>query len=314
MSAMIEVQVTAVRQLTPVVREFSFAALDGTLPGFSCGSHVQVVLPIEGRTLCNAYSLLGDPRETGVYRIAVRLQETSRGGSRYLHEQVRVGDRLQIGAPSNLFALHSQARHHILVAGGIGITPFMAYLAELEAQGASFELHYAYRSGLTDAYAAELRERLGERFHGYDAAAGQRLDCTSLFAGKPLGSHLYVCGPQGLLDELKVLAAAHGWSAGRLHWEAFAAPEPGQPFTVELARSGQRLQVPGDHSLLEALEAVGVEVPNLCRGGVCGQCTTRYLSGEVEHRDHYLDEQQRGAALMPCVSRGGCSGTLLLDL
>lgn len=314
MSAMIEVQVTAVRQLTPVVREFSFAALDGTLPGFSCGSHVQVVLPIEGRTLRNAYSLLGDPRETGVYRIAVRLQEASRGGSRYLHEQVRVGDRLQIGAPSNLFALHSQARHHILVAGGIGITPFMAYLAELEAQGASFELHYAYRSGLTDAYAAELRERLGERFHGYDAAAGQRLDCTSLFAGKPLGSHLYVCGPQRLLDELKVLAAAHGWSAGRLHWEAFAAPEPGQPFTVELARSGQRLQVPGDHSLLEALEAAGVEVPNLCRGGVCGQCTTRYLSGEVEHRDHYLDEQQRGAALMPCVSRGGCSGTLLLDL
>lgn len=314
MSALIEVQVTAVRQLTPVVREFSFRAIDGTLPGFSCGSHVQVILPTEGRTLRNAYSLLGDPRDTGVYRIAVRLQETSRGGSRYLHEQVRVGDRLHIGAPSNLFALHSQARHHILVAGGIGITPFMAYLAELGAQGASFELHYAYRSGLTDAYAGELRERLGERFHGYDAAAGQRLDCTSLFAGKPLGSHLYVCGPQRLLDELKTLAGAHGWSAGRLHWEAFAAPEPGQPFSVELARSGQRLQVPGDHSLLEVLEAAGVEVPNLCRGGVCGQCTTRYLSGEVEHRDHYLDEQQRGEALMPCVSRGGCRGKLLLDL
>ncbi|PTU77837.1 oxidoreductase [Pseudomonas indoloxydans] len=319
MSAMIEVQVTDVRQLTPVVREFSFRAIDGTLPGFSCGSHVQVVLPTEGRTLRNAYSLLGDPHDSGVYRIAVRLQETSRGGSRYLHEQVRVGDRLQIGAPSNLFALHSQARHHILVAGGIGITPFMAYLADLQASdvatpGASFELHYAYRSGLTDAYASELRERLGERFHGYDAAAGQRLDCASLFAGKPLGSHLYVCGPQRLLDELKTLAEAQGWSAGRLHWEAFAAPEPGQPFTVELARSGQRLQVPGDHSLLEALEAAGVEVPNLCRGGVCGQCTTRYLSGEVEHRDHFLDELQRGEALMPCVSRGGCSGTLLLDL
>ncbi|MFH6597162.1 2Fe-2S iron-sulfur cluster-binding protein [Ectopseudomonas khazarica] len=314
MSAMLEVQVTAVRQLTPVVREFTFAALDGSLPGFSCGSHVQVVLPIEGRTLRNAYSLLSDPRDRGTYRIAVRLQDDSRGGSRYLHERVRVGDRLQIGAPSNLFALHSQARHHILVAGGIGITPFMAYLSELQGQGASFELHYAYRSGLTDAYASELRERLGERFRGYDAAAGQRLHCAGLFSGKPLGSHLYVCGPQRLLDELKTLAECHGWSAGRLHWEAFAAPEPGEPFTVELARSGQRLQVAGDHSLLEALEAAGVEVPNLCRGGVCGQCTTRYLSGAVEHRDHYLDEQQRGAALMPCVSRGGCSGTLLLDL
>lgn len=314
MSAMIDVQVADVRQLTPVVREFTFVAVAGSLPGFSCGSHVQVVLPIEGRTLRNAYSLLSDPRETGIYRIAVRLQDASRGGSRYLHEQVQVGDRLRIGVPSNMFALHSQACHHILVAGGIGITPFMAYLAELEARDASFELHYAYRSGLTDAYASELRERLGERFHGYDAASGERLACVDLFSGKPLGSHLYVCGPQRLLDELKTQADAHGWSAGRLHWEAFAAPEPGQPFTVELTRSGQRLQVPGDHSLLEALEAAGVEVPNLCRGGVCGQCTTRYLSGEVEHRDHYLDEQQRGEALMPCVSRGGCSGTLLLDL
>jgi ferredoxin-NADP reductase len=277
MSAMLEVQVTGVRQLTPVVREFTFAALDGSLPGFSCGSHVQVVLPVEGRTLRNAYSLLGDPRASGVYRIAVRRQDASRGGSHYLHEQVRVGDRLRIGVPGNLFALHSQARHHILVAGGIGITPFMAYHAELEARDASFELHYAYRSGLTDAYADELRERLGERFHGYDAGAGQRLDCASLFSAKPLGSHLYVCGPQRLLDELKTLADSHGWSAGRLHWEAFNAPEPGQPFTVELTRSGQRLQVPGDHSLLEALEAAGVEVPNLCRGGVCGQCSTSPL-------------------------------------
>ncbi|VXD05211.1 Carnitine monooxygenase reductase subunit [Pseudomonas sp. 8Z] len=314
MSAMIEVQVTQVRQLTPVVREFSFAAVDGVLPGFSCGSHVQVLLPTAERTLRNAYSLLGDPRQNGIYRIAVRLQEASRGGSRYLHEQVKVGDRLHIGVPSNLFALHSQARHHILLAGGIGITPFMAYLAELQASGASFELHYAYRSGLTDAYADELRERLGERFHGYDAAAGQRLACAGLLRDKPLGSHLYVCGPQRLLNEIRTLAETQGWSAGRVHWEAFAAPEPGQPFSVELARSGQRLQVPGDHSLLEALEAAGVDVPNLCRGGVCGQCTTRYLSGEVEHRDHYLDEQQRGEALMPCVSRGGCSGTLLLDL
>ncbi|OEC33964.1 Ferredoxin-NADP reductase [Pseudomonas cuatrocienegasensis] len=314
MSALLEVQVAAVRQLTPVVREFTFAAVNGRLPGFSSGSHVQVVLPLAERTLRNAYSLLGDPRDSGVYRIAVRLQEASRGGSRYLHEQVQVGDRLQIGVPSNLFPLHSLARHHILVAGGIGITPFMAYLAELEAQGASFELHYAYRSGLTDAYTAELQARLGARFHGYDAAAGQRLDCANLLTGKPLGSHLYICGPQRLLDDLRARAAALGWSAGRLHWEAFAAPEPGLPFTAELTRSGQRIAVAGDHSLLEALEAAGVEVPNLCRGGVCGQCATGYLGGEVEHRDHYLDEQQRSHVLMPCVSRGGCSGPLLLDL
>ncbi|TBU97838.1 PDR/VanB family oxidoreductase [Stutzerimonas kirkiae] len=314
MSALMEVKVTNVRQLTPVVREFTFEALAGSLPGFSSGSHVQVQVPLPGRTLRNAYSLLGDPAESQRYRIAVRLQDDSRGGSRYLHEQVAVGDSLTIGVPSNLFPMHSQARHHVLVAGGIGITPFMSYIAALQASGASFELHYAFRRGLTDAYVSELSERLGERFHAYDAAAGQRLDCAALLSGQPLASHVYVCGPQSLLDAIRAQAQALGWSDGRLHWEAFASPEPGLPFTVELVRSGQRLEVPGDHSLLEALEGVGVEVPNLCRGGVCGQCATRYLGGVVEHRDHYLDETQRGEALMPCVSRGGCSSTLLLDL
>ncbi len=97
-----------------------------------------------------------------------------------------------------------------------------------------------------------------------------------------------------------------------MHWEAFAAPEPGLPFRVELARSGRQLEVAAEQSLLEALEAADVDVPNLCRGGVCGQCQTRYLKGEVEHRDHFLDASERASSLMPCVSRG--CGPILLDL
>ncbi|EXF47085.1 ferredoxin [Pseudomonas sp. BAY1663] len=314
MSALLEVKVTAVRQLTPVVREFTFEASEGQLPGFSSGSHVQVLMPLGERTLRNAYSLLGDPADSSHYRIAVRLQDDSRGGSRFMHERVVVGDRLQLSRPHNLFPLHSQARHHVLVAGGIGITPFMAYIAELQARGASFELHYAFRGRLTDAYVGELAERLGERLHAYDSSAGQRLDLAALLAGQPLGTHLYACGPQRLLDGLREQARALGWADSRVHWEAFAAPEPGLPFRVELARSGRHIEVPADLSLLEALEAAGVELPNLCRGGVCGQCATRYLAGAVEHRDHYLDEGQRADALMPCVSRGSCASPLLLDL
>ncbi len=314
MSALLEVKVTAVRQLTPVVREFTFEAAEGQLPGFSSGSHVQVLMPLGERTLRNAYSLLGDPADSSCYRIAVRLQDDSRGGSRYMHERVAVGDRLQLSLPHNLFPLHSQASHHVLVAGGIGITPFMAYIAELQSRGASFELHYAFRGRLTDAYVGELAERLGERLHAYDSSAGQRLDLAALLAGQPLGTHLYACGPQRLLDGLREQARALGWADSRVHWEAFAAPEPGLPFRVELARSGRHIEVPADLSLLEALEAAGVELPNLCRGGVCGQCATRYLAGAVEHRDHYLDEGQRADSLMPCVSRGGCASPLLLDL
>lgn len=140
MNSLLDVRVTAVRQLTTLVREFTFEAEQGSLPGFSAGSHVLVHLPTPQRSLRNAYSLLGDPAAPQQYRIAVRLQEDSRGGSRFLHEQVKEGDRLQLSPPANLFALHSQARHHLLIAGGIGITPFLAQVAELERRGASFAL------------------------------------------------------------------------------------------------------------------------------------------------------------------------------
>lgn len=308
MSAFFDVRVSAVRALTPVIREFTFEAMDGALPGFSAGSHVQLCLP---NGLRNAYSLLGDPADASHYRIAVRRQEKSRGGSRYLHEQLQVGDRLRVGAPANLFALHGEARRHILVAGGIGITPFLAHCRELLRRGADFELHYAYRSGISDAYLGELRDLLGERLHEYDGAQ-RALDLNQLLRHRPLGSHVYACGPQRLLLALREQAAALGWSDSRVHWEAFAAPEPGQPFRVELARSGRQLEVGAEQSLLEALEGAGVEVPSLCRGGVCGQCQTRYLKGEVEHRDHVLDAGERAGSLMPCVSRG--CGPILLDL
>lgn len=314
MSPLLDVRVVAVRQLTPLVREFTFEAEQGSLPGFSAGSHVLVHLPTPQRTLRNAYSLLGDPAEPAQYRIAVRLQEDSRGGSRFLHERVQEGDRLQLSPPANLFGLHSQARHHLLIAGGIGITPFLAQVAELERRGDSFALHYACRGGMTDAYRDTLAARLGARFAAYDASAGERLDLSALLAAQPLGTHVYVCGPQRLIDGVREAAASLGWPDSRVHWEAFAAAEPGEPFVAELASSGRRIEVPAEASLLEALEEAGVAVPSLCRGGVCGQCATRYLDGEVEHRDSVLTAAEQADQLMPCVSRGRCGSALLLDL
>ena len=314
MNGLLDVRVAAVRQLTPLVREFTLEAERGTLPGFSAGSHVVVHMPAPERILRNAYSLLGDPADAQRYRIAVRLQEDSRGGSRFMHEQVAEGDRLQLSPPANLFGLHSQAHHHLLIAGGIGITPFLAQIAELERRGASFALHYACRGGLTDAYRDELAARLGARFAAYDASAGERLDLDALLRRQPLATHAYVCGPQRLIDGVRAAAASLGWPQGRVHWEAFAAAAPGEPFVAELAESGRRLEVPADLSLLEALEQAGVAVPSLCRGGVCGQCATRYRAGAVEHRDTFLTEAERADQLMPCVSRGCAGSTLVLDL
>ncbi|WP_095093656.1 PDR/VanB family oxidoreductase [Pseudomonas sp. Irchel 3A5] len=309
MSHTIAVRVAQTHLLTPMVRELLLEPLRGSLPAFSAGSHVQVHLP-NGRR--NAYSLLGDPAQTRHYRIAVRRQSLSRGGSHFVHDELDVGDRLTISAPANLFPVHSKARLHLLIAAGIGITPFMAYCAELTRQGQDFELHYACRPGISDAYLDTLREQLEARLHVY-ASPTRRLDLNKLLSQRPLGTHVYACGPQTLIDALREQSQALGWPASRVHWEAFAAPEPGVPFDVHLARSGQRLKVNAEDSLLEALEAAGVEVPNLCRGGVCGQCQTAYIDGAVEHRDLFLSDHERNTHLMPCVSRS-CGGALVLDI
>ena len=245
MSVVLEVQVSAARMLSPVVREFTLQSCAGPLPGFSPGSHVQVHLPLAAGKVRNAYSLTGDPAHSHHYRIAVRLQDVSRGGSHYLHRQVRVGDRLQISPPANLFALHSTASLHILIAGGIGITPFMAYIAALEQRQAHFELHYLYRRGLSDAYVDELQQRLGSRLHTY----ASRPDLGRILRDRPL-------------------------------------------------------RVGAEQSLLVALESAGLQIPNLCRGGVCGQCMTRHRGGDIEHRDNFLSPAEQDGFLMPCVSRG----------
>jgi ferredoxin len=106
-----------------------------------------------------------------------------------------------------------------------------------------------------------------------------------------------------------------GWPDSLIHFEAFAAPEPGEPFKAQLTHSGKTVDVAADESLLEALEREGVKVPNLCRAGVCGQCRTAVLEGDVEHRDDFLsnDERSSGSCIMPCVSRAA-GKHLTLDL
>ncbi|PMR73663.1 PDR/VanB family oxidoreductase [Billgrantia endophytica] len=312
MSASLSVRVASIETITPVIKQFTLASTGTPLPPFSPGSHIVVTLPIRERMCRNAYSLLGDPADNGLYHIAVRRQDASRGGSRYLHEEVKVGDRLTVSSPANLFLPSWEARHHLLIAGGIGMTPFMSYLHEFRRRGVSYELHCAFRDSATGDYRAWLEQQAGQRLYCYES---ERPDFTRLLAEKPLGTHVYVCGPDAMLQAVIAAARDLGWGSGRVHYEAFAGPQPGRPFVARLARSGGEIAVEGESSLLEALEAYGVEVPNLCRGGVCGQCRTVVVEGQVEHRDSFLDdsEKQRHRAIMPCVSRAQ-SDTLILDL
>jgi len=316
----IPVRVTAIKQVAPLIKEFTLEPQDGLLTPFSPGAHIVVEMVSTGsgtdkHSYRNAYSLMSDPLDSRQYRIAVRLQDDSRGGSVYMHQQVEVGTQLKISPPANLFAPEWMAKKHVLFAGGVGITPFLSYLPELQQRQAEFELHYMYRSKQTGAYSAELQENLGSGCSCYDADLGNRCDIAAVMSGQPLGTHFYICGPEALIDAVRATADGMGIPASAIHWEEFAGAKPGLPFVVELSRSGVELAVAADSSLLETLESADINVPNLCRAGVCGQCVCDVAEGEVEHRDSYLSdrEKQSGQVMMPCVSRAA-GDRLVLDI
>jgi ferredoxin-NADP reductase len=312
------VEVAAIDMVTPLIKHFKLASTDGgPLPAFSGGSHIIVVMHGAARMHRNPYSLLSSPRELDHYEIGVRRMEESRGGSHFMHDQVRVGSRLEIAHPVNLFALDKIARKHVLIAGGIGITPFLAQLEDLHDGAVPYELHYSVRSPEHAAFLPRLREREGEQVRMYYDSENQAVDFDGLLSNQPLGTHIYVCGPAGLINKVVATAKACGWPDSHVHWEQFSAPPVGDAFDVFLSRSRLTVHVPHDQSLMESIEAAGVEVPYLCRGGVCGYCQTRVLEldGELLHNDHFLSdaEKAKGNSIMPCVSRARCKN-LVLDL
>lgn len=315
MSNQIKVEVASICQVAPTIREFTLEAIDDGLYPFSPGAHVVVEMPSAKKIYKNAYSLLSDPADTNRYRIAVRLQEASRGGSIYMHEQVKVGDQLLISPPSNLFSPFWLAKKHLMLAGGVGVTPFMSYIPEMLRRNTDFELHYMYRSLQTGAYKNELSEQLGDKYFGYDSDRHTRCDVTELLSQQPLGTHIYICGPESLIQAVEEAAQTLGLPASVIHSEEFAAPKPGMPFIAEIKSSGQQVEVSAEDSLLEALEASDISVPNLCRGGVCGQCVCTVEAGDIDHRDQYLsdDEKAAGKTIMPCVSRAA-GERLVLDI
>jgi dimethylamine monooxygenase subunit B len=315
----IPVRVTDVTPVTGRIRRFRLEHTEGLpLPLFSGGAHVVVSIQDGGRLRRNPYSLMSSPLDTSAYEISVLRVDNSRGGSAFLHDAVRPGHELKISQPVNLFSIDRRARKHLLIAGGIGITPFMASIAQLEREGLPFELHYAIRSRSHGAYWQELLDRYGpHRVHVYSDEEGRAIALGKLLQFQPLGTHLYVCGPGGMIDATLECALRAGWPAQNLHSERFLAPPPGKSFRIVLQRSGRELVVEEHQSILEAVEAAGIEAPFLCRGGACGQCETAVVecSGRLEHNDHYLPaaEKAAGQKLMICVSRLDGS-RLVLDL
>lgn len=266
-------------------------APDGApLPGWAPGAHIDVHLP---GGLVRPYSLTGHPDRQRGYLICVALAAGSRGGSRYIHQTLRPGQRLTISAPRNHFALE-KADKVVLMAAGIGITPLYAMARRLEDAGVPFTLHYYVRRPEQAAFRHQLAHpfRFGDCTL-YASLAGQspRHALPEALTRPAPGTRLYLCGPEGFMEHVQRAALDQGWSAANIHREAFqppaspASPPPGGAFTVTLASTGQRWPVAEDQTIARVLLDNGIDVPLSCEMGICGACLTPVVEGSVDHRD-----------------------------
>jgi cytochrome P450/ferredoxin-NADP reductase len=289
----------------------------GLLPRFTPGSHIVIHMRDGGKVYRNSYSLINGGYAEGLaYFIAVQLASPSKGGSKYLHENVARGDELTISVPANYFPTAEHAVKHLLIAGGIGITPLLAHRSHLRLLEARVELHYAFRSAETAAFVPFLQFQHDPNVHLYDESAGQKLDIPALVRRQPEGTHVYTCGPSGLMDAAVSAAEDLGWPPESIHVERFGAgPRKGdEPFSAVCHLSGKTVNVGTTESLLDCLEHAGIEVPFGCRAGSCGTCEVEVLSGEIIHRDSILSAAERaeGRKMLVCISRG--KGTLTLEV
>lgn len=286
------------------------------LPPAEPGAHIDLHL---GNGLARSYSLT-NPGDSERWCVAVHHSPGSRGGSRWIHQNLRPGDVMEVGGPRNMFPLDTSAPHTVLIAGGIGVTPLFAMARQLSALGRPWTLHYACRTKAQMAFADELQV-LARRGGGHldlrcDSEGDPRLDIDSIVGNLPVGAHIYACGPAGLLAAFETATA--DLPRERVHLEHFGATQSAATeggFTVRLARDGRSVPIPAGSSILDALLDLGLKPPHTCREGLCGACETAVLEGVPDHRDQFLTdaEMEEGRKIMICCS-GAKSPVLVLDL
>jgi len=316
MTKMIDVIVRGIRIEAEEIRSFELAPLNGDLPAWQAGAHILVeVKP----GLQRAYSLCNHPEDSGCYRIAVKHEAASRGGSMAMH-RLQVGDRLRVAPPANLFEPDPATTHHVLLAGGIGVTPLYAMRNALLAKSVPVRLHYFARSAAHAAFSSRLGTE-SEAHYGLDAAQ-TKIRLMQIVAPHAAdgGTRFCLCGPAAFMDTAGDVLAAANVDSARVRSERFGATSAVAPsvsagsFRVRFERSGIEAEVPAGTPIIAVARSHGVDIPTSCEMGVCGACYTKVIGGEAEHHDQYLSpaEQAAGNCLLPCVSRSK-SSLLILD-
>ncbi|MEZ5813044.1 MAG: reductive dehalogenase domain-containing protein [Rhizobiaceae bacterium] len=314
----IRVEVSKVERMSGDVAKYEFRSLDGSdLPEWTAGAHLDIVVAPE---FLRQYSMSGDPADRSSYQIGVLREDEGRGGSALLHRIFSEGRKVFISKPINHFPLDETATKTILMGGGIGVTPMIAFAHRLHAIGAEFELHYSIKSRGQAGFLDDLANvRWVDRVRLHVSDEGTRADCDRILNGYRDGWHVYTCGPDRFMNAVVEAAERAGFPEEARHLEYFSVPEvpdyANHPFTVRLARSGRDIEVPADKSAADALNDAGIHVDVKCSDGLCGVCMATVLSGEVEHRDFVLSKKQQADTIILCQSRAAKPGGVVeIDL
>jgi vanillate O-demethylase ferredoxin subunit len=309
----------AIRYEAPDIRSYVLRRTDGVaFPGVDPGAHIDLRLP---GGIARSFSLSNGASDPGDYRITIARDEGGRGGSIFMHDQVRAGDVLTMSAPRNNFVLARDAASSLFIAGGIGITPIVPMLMSLNQLERGWKLIYCAKNAERAALRGEI-ERLaaagrGELICHFSETAG-RLNFVEALTRRQPDAHVYCCGPNSMLRDFRAASDQSGIPADRVHFEYFRSDVEGRSaggFMVVLQRSGRQIAVKAGQTILEALQNENIEVPCSCLEGICGSCETRVISGTPDHRDMILTERERQTkgTMMICCS-GAKSESLVLDL
>ena len=300
-------KVTSRKMTTPRILHLSLETenIDNDIPKELPAAHARIKLP---NGLIRKYSMLcGDDSGIGAgnkFQLGIALDENSKGGSKYLHENVQEGDIIQVGRVTTDMDPRGSASNHVFIAGGIGITAFLDIMKAMHGINWSVQLHLAVRSSEDVAF-KDLLEPFGDRVVIYDKSKGERMDIPNVIKNMPWNSHVYVCGPTRMMEAAKAAVEANGIPPDEVSYEAFSADTSGDPFEAEIAnKDGKVIKVGEDETLLDALRRDFEDFPSSCEVGNCGTCKVTVTCGKVDHRGNALSPEEQGNSMLACVSRG----------
>ena len=317
-AGLIDARVTAIEEVARDTKVYTFARVDGAkLPAYAPGAHIDLHLP---NGLVRQFSLVVPDSNPDKYVVGVKRDAASRGGSRYIIDEMRVGDQIKISPPRNNFPLVDNAEHVVLIAGGIGVTPIWCMVQQLAALKRSWKLYYACQSRQDMAFLEELKklDPQAAHLHFDDEADGKFLDLAGAIEAAPPNTHFYCCGPNPMLKAFETAAASR--PRANIHIEYFTPKDDATSghiggFWVELARSGEEYFIPEGKKVLEVLFEAGVDVDYSCELGICGACETRVISGIPEHHDSVLSEEEQASNEKVMICCCGCkTERLVLDM